>query len=60
MILIILHQLLKLAETKTDLDTSDSFWAQKWPIYAPKTAVLDEFWTSEVVYTFLISKMDET
>ena len=35
-------------------DTTDTFWGQKWSIFAPKTAFLADFGINED-----ISKMDE-
>ena len=39
-------------EDKTVLDTSNSFWGQKWPIFAPKTAFLAHFEIIDGIYQF--------
>ena len=58
----LLDQFFVLKKMKIVLDTTDSFWGQKWPIFAPKTAILANFGIDKGVpfYTFSISKMDET
>ena len=51
----ILHKFLRLTKIKTVSDTSDSFWGQKWPIFAPKTAILANFGIDKgVLYFFNI------
>ena len=35
----ILHQFLRLMKIKKVLDTSDSFWGQKSPIFAPQNSI---------------------
>ena len=58
-ILCVHHQLLKLIEIKTVSDTFNSFWGQKWPMFAPKNCSIGWFWENwRRFYTYLISKMD--
>ena len=54
-------QLLGLKKIKTVLGTADSFFGQKWPIFAPKSAFLAHFEIINGIFSiFLISNMDET
>ena len=54
-------QLLGLKKIKTVSNIPDSFWGQKWPIFAPKTAFLANFGIIEgISILFKKSKMDET
>ena len=51
----LLDQFFVLKKMKIVSDTTDSFWGQKWPIFAPKTAILANFGIDKgVLYFFNI------